>query len=61
MRNYTCDKIKQLGKEGIDYWETRIAAYKKLSQEEAVARLIQAEKVEAKIWTIQKAIEIVQS
>jgi type II restriction enzyme len=57
----TIDKIKQLGKEGIDYWETRIAAYKKLSQEEAVAKLIKAEKVEAKIWTIKKAIEIVQS
>ena len=57
----TIDKIKQLGKEGIDYWETRIATYKKLSQEEAVARLIKAEKVEAKIWTIKKAIEITQS
>lgn len=57
----TIDKIKQLGKEGIDYWETRIAAYKKLSQEEAVARLIKAEKVEAKIGTIKKAIDIVQS
>ena len=57
----TIDKIKQLGKEGIDYWETRIAAYKKLSQEETVARLIKAEKVEAKIGTIKKAIDIVQS
>ena len=57
----TIDKIKQLGKEGIDYWETRIADYKKLSQEEAVARLIKAEKVEAKIGTIKKAIDIVQS
>ncbi len=57
----TIDKIKQLGKEGIDYWETRITDYKKLSQEEAVARLIKAEKVEAKIGTIKKAIDIVQS
>ena len=57
----TIDTIKQLGKEGIDYWETRIADYKKLSQEEAVARLIKAEKVEAKIGTIKKAIDIVQS
>ena len=57
----TIDKIKQLGEEGIGYWETRIATYKKLSQEEAVARLIKAEKVEAKISTIKKAIEIVQS
>ncbi len=57
----TIDKIKQLGEEGIGYWETRIATYKELSQQEAVARLIKAEKVEAKISTIKKAIEIVQS
>ena len=60
-KQQTIDKIKQLGEEGIGYWETRIATYKKLSQEEAVARLIKAEKVEAKISTIQKAIEIIQS
>jgi type II restriction enzyme len=52
----TIDKIKQLGKEGIDYWETRIANYKKLSQEEAVARLIKAEKVEAKIGIIKRRL-----
>ena len=61
LEQETIDKIKQLGKEGIDYWETRITDYKKLSQEEAVARLIKAEKVEAKIGTIKKAIDIVQS
>ena len=54
------DKTKQLGKEGIDYWEARITTYKKLSQKEAVARLIKAEKVETKIQTIKKAIDIVQ-
>ena len=54
------DKTKQLGKEGIDYWQTRITVYKKLSQKEAVARLIKAEKVETKIQTIKKAIDIVQ-
>ena len=54
------DKTKQLGKEGIDYGETRVATYKKLSQKEAVARLIKAEKVETKIQTIKKAIDIVQ-
>ena len=53
-------KVKQLGKEGIDYWETRIAEYRKLSQKEAVSRLIKAEKVENKILTIKKAIDIVQ-
>ena len=54
-------KSNNFGEEGIGYWETRIATYKKLSQEEAVARLIKAEKVEAKISTIKKAIEVVQS
>ena len=54
------DKIKQLGKEGIDYWQTRIASYKKLPQKEAVARLIKAEKVETKIETIKRTIDIVQ-
>ena len=54
------DKTKQLGKEGIDYWETKIAEYRTLSQKEAVARLIKAEKVETKIQTIKKAIDIVQ-
>ena len=57
----TINKIKQLGEEGIGYWETRITTYKALSQEEAIARLIKAEKVEAKISTIKKAIEIFQS
>ena len=54
------DKTKKLGKEGIDYWETRIAEYRKLSQRDAVARLIKVEKVENKIRTIKKAIDIVQ-
>ena len=48
------DKTKQLGKEGIDYWQTRITVSKKLSQIEAVARLIKAEKVETKIQTRKK-------
>ena len=55
------DKIKQIGKEGIDYWQTRIVSYKKLPQKEAVARLIKAEKVETKIETIKRTIDIAQS
>ena len=51
-------KTKELGREGIRYWEARIAAYKKLSQEEAVAQLIKAKKIENKIQTIRRAINI---
>ncbi len=49
---------KQIGEEGIDYWKTQIEAYQHLTQEEAVARLIKAEKIEAKIQTIRKAMQV---
>ena len=52
------DKTKDLGKEGIDFWESRVDTYQGLSQEEAIARLIRAEKIETKIQTIKRAIDI---
>jgi hypothetical protein len=52
------DKTKELGEEGIGFWEAKIEAYRKLSQQEAVKRLIKAEKIESKIETIRKAIDI---
>jgi hypothetical protein len=52
------EKTQELGDEGIQFWKTKIEAYKKLSQEEAVRRLIKAEKIEAKIRTISRAINI---
>ena len=52
------DKTKALGKEGIDFWEARVDTYKGLSQEEAVTRLIRAERIETKIQTIKRAIDI---
>jgi hypothetical protein len=51
-------KTKELGQEGVDFWKARIEAYKKLSQEEAVAQLIKAKKIERKIQTIRQAINI---
>ena len=61
LKNYkqqAIDKTKELGEEGIDYWEARVDTYKGLSQEEAIARLIRAEKIETKIQTIKRAIGI---
>jgi hypothetical protein len=42
--------------EGIEYWNSIIVQYKNLSKEDAVAKLIKAEKIEEKIKTIEKAI-----
>ncbi len=50
------DKTKEIGNEGIAYWENKIKEYQKLSKEEAVRKLIKAEKIEAKIDTIRQAI-----
>ena len=61
MREYklqTLRKTEEIGREGISFWRARITAYGKLSRAEAVARLIKAEKIEAKIQTIEKAINI---
>lgn len=52
------EKTKELGKEGIDFWESRVDNYQGLSQAEAIARLIRAEKIETKIQTIKRAIDI---
>ena len=51
-------KTKELGQEGIDFWNARIEVYRKLSQEEAIAQLIKAKKIEQKIQTIRRAVNI---
>ncbi len=51
-------KTKEVGNEGIAFWQNKIASYQGLSQAEAIVRLIKAEKIEAKIKTIQKAISL---
>jgi type II restriction enzyme len=47
----------RLGSEGIKYWEDKIAEYYLLSKEEAIKRLIRADKIEQKIEQIRKAME----
>jgi len=49
-------KTKEIGQEGIEYWQSKIKEYKNLSKEEAISRLIKSEKIETKIKTIMKAI-----
>jgi len=48
---------KSVGQEGINYWESRIREFNKLTREQAVKLLIKAQKIEQKIETIKKAIE----
>lgn len=50
-------KTKEIGAEGIEFWQKRIESYRGLSQREAVMRLIKAEKIESKIQTIRNAVE----
>jgi len=52
------DKTKEIGKEGIKFWKNKIKEFNKLSKEDAVKLLIKSEKIEAKIKTIEKAINI---
>lgn len=57
-----CKKIEKqkrtnLGVEGIQYWQSKIKEYRSLSKEEAIRRLIKADKIEAKIDQIRRAIE----
>ena len=56
IKKFDRHHTKELGNEGIRYWEHKIEEYKKLSKEEAVRRLLKAEKIEAKIEQIKKAI-----
>jgi hypothetical protein len=59
MREYKQLEIeitKQVGMEGIDYWESKIKEFDKLTREQAVKLLIKSQKIEQKIETIKKAI-----
>ncbi len=51
------EKRTNLGMEGIHFWELKIKEYQSLSKEEAVRRLIRADKIEAKISQIRRAME----
>jgi hypothetical protein len=50
------ENTKNFGQEGIEYWRSIIEKYRNLSKEDAVTKLIKAEKIEEKIRTIEKAI-----
>lgn len=50
------DITRKIGEEGIAYWNSIIEGYRKLSQKEAVERLVKAEKLEEKIKTIRAII-----
>lgn len=50
------EKTKEVGQEGIDYWNSKIAEFGKLSREQAIKLLNKAQKIEQKIETIKKAI-----
>ena len=52
------EKTKQIGDEGIAFWKNKIADFNNLSKAEAIRLLIKSEKIEAKIKTIERAIEI---
>lgn len=49
-------KTKELGEEGIRYWEGKINSYQRLTKWEAVKKLVEVEKIDTKIKTIQKSI-----
>jgi type II restriction enzyme len=49
-----------LADEGTTYWQNRIAEYQQLSREVAIQRLIQAEKLDQKIDSIQQTVEIIR-
>jgi len=55
-KNSEMEKTSEIGKEGIEYWESVIESYKNLSKEEAVKKLIEAEKIRKKIEVIEKTI-----
>ena len=57
-KEFEINETKKLGKEGILFWEQKIASFQKLSKIEALKLLIKAEKIEAKIKTINKTINL---
>ena len=49
--------MNQVGREGILHWQSVMQNYNQLSKNEAIQRLIQAEKIEQKIEVIRKSID----
>jgi type II restriction enzyme len=60
LRDYKqmeAEKTKEIAQEGINYWQSVIASYYTFSKEEAIEKLIRAEKIEQKIHIIQSSIQ----
>lgn len=55
-KTYEINKTKEIGQEGIRYWEDKIKEFHLLSKEEAVTLLIKSQKIEQKIQTIERSI-----
>lgn len=55
------DVTRKVGQEGINYWNSKIEEFNKLSREQAINLLIKAQRIEQKIETIKKAIERVRA
>ncbi|MDD5146042.1 MAG: HindIII family type II restriction endonuclease [Candidatus Pacebacteria bacterium] len=55
------NKTKEVGQEGINYWNAKIKEFNSLTKEQAVKLLIKAQKIEQKIKTIKDAIEKVSA
>lgn len=56
-KNSELARIREIGEEGIAHWENVKRAYANLSREEAIEKLIRAEKIDSKIAVIRRAIE----
>lgn len=56
-KNSELNRIREVGEEGIAHWENVKRTYANLTREEAIAKLIRAEKIDAKIAVIRRAID----
>ncbi|MDE2855381.1 MAG: HindIII family type II restriction endonuclease [Chloroflexota bacterium] len=60
LRNYKQHAInaaREVGREGISYWESVKRDYRQLSKEAAISKLIKAEKIDQKIDFIARSID----
>lgn len=56
IKELEISKTKEIGLEGINFWENKIKEFGKLSKEEAIKLLIKSQKIESKIFTIKRMI-----
>ncbi len=56
-RQNEVQKTKEVGREGIKYWKSKITEFNNLTKQQAVKLLIRSNKIENKIETIRGAME----